>query len=121
MSSTRRRLCITILPEKFQFVYSMPCRHQPLGLQQVEGFPREALHLFAFLLRVFLFPGNLRSLAKKQKQPKYNVALADVMHPPRVIELDASGYSGKAGEVIRVQAEDNVRVTRVPVAIQIED
>jgi hypothetical protein len=57
------------------------------------------------------------ALAKKTGQPAYNVALADAMHPPRVIEIDASGYSGKAGEVIRVQAEDDVQVTRVHVAI----
>jgi hypothetical protein len=57
------------------------------------------------------------ALAKKQKQPAYNVALADAMHPPRVIEIDASGYSGQAGDVIRVQAEDDVQVTRVQIAI----
>jgi hypothetical protein len=39
------------------------------------------------------------------------------MHPPRVIEIDASEYSGKADEVIRVQAEDDVKVTRVHVMI----
>jgi hypothetical protein len=57
------------------------------------------------------------ALAKKQKQPAYNVALADAMHPPRVIEIDASDYSGKVGEAIRVKAEDDVQVTRVHVAI----
>jgi hypothetical protein len=57
------------------------------------------------------------ALAKKQKQPAYNVALADAMHPPQVIEIDASGYSGGVGEVIRVRAEDDVQVTRVRVAI----
>jgi hypothetical protein len=57
------------------------------------------------------------ALAKKQKQPAYNVALADAMHPPRVIEIDARGYTGQADEVIRVQAEDDVQVTRVQVAI----
>ena len=57
------------------------------------------------------------ALAKKQKQPAYNVALADAMYPPRVIEIDASDYSGQTGEVIRVQAEDDVQVARVHVAI----
>ena len=57
------------------------------------------------------------ALAKKRKQPAYNVALADAMHPPRVIEIDTSGYSGQAGEVIRIQAEDDVQVARVCVAI----
>ncbi|HTP10708.1 MAG TPA: hypothetical protein VMP08_20785 [Anaerolineae bacterium] len=57
------------------------------------------------------------ALAKKTGQPVYNVALADAMHPPRVIEIDASGYNGGVGEVLRVQAEDDVKVTRVYVAI----
>jgi len=57
------------------------------------------------------------ALAKKQKQPAYNVALADAMHPPHVIEIDVSGYHGKAGDVIRVEAEDDVKVARVQVAI----
>jgi hypothetical protein len=54
---------------------------------------------------------------KKQKQPAYNVALADAMHPPRVVEIDVSGYHGRADEVIRVQAEDDVKVTRVHVTL----
>jgi hypothetical protein len=57
------------------------------------------------------------ALAKKQKQPTYNVALADAMHRPQVIEIDASGYSGQASEAISVQAEDDVQVTRVHMAI----
>ena len=57
------------------------------------------------------------TLAKKLKQPAYNVALADAMHTPRVIEIDVSGYHGKAGDVIRVQAEDDVQVTRVLLTI----
>jgi len=57
------------------------------------------------------------ALAKKRKQPAYNLALADAMHPPRVIEIDVSGYSGKADEVIRVKAEDDVQVTRIHVTI----
>ena len=57
------------------------------------------------------------ALAQKQKQPAYNIALADAMHPPRVLEIDVSGYHAHAGEAIRVRAEDDVQVTRVHVAI----
>jgi hypothetical protein len=57
------------------------------------------------------------ALAKKQKQPAYNMALADAMHPPRVIEIDAKGYSGRMGEIIRVKAEDDVQVARVQITI----
>ena len=45
-------------------------------------------------------------LAKKTGQPAYNVDLAHAMHPPYVTEIKASGYSGRVGEVIRVQVTD---------------
>ncbi len=55
--------------------------------------------------------------AKKTGQPAYNVALADFMHPPEILAVDLSGYSGRAGEVIRIQARDDVAVARVSVVI----
>ena len=55
--------------------------------------------------------------AKKTGQPAYNVALADFMHPPEIPGIDLSGYTGKVGKVIRVQARDDVAVTRVSVVI----
>ena len=39
------------------------------------------------------------------------------MHPPEILALDLSGYTGKAGQVIRIQARDDVKVERVSVAI----
>lgn len=50
--------------------------------------------------------------AKKTGQPAYNVALADFMHPPEILGIDLSGYTGKAGEVIRIQARDDRRSPR---------
>jgi hypothetical protein len=47
----------------------------------------------------------------------YNVAIADWYHPPEITELDASAWSGAAGQVIRIQALDDVKVTQVNVVI----
>ena len=55
--------------------------------------------------------------AKKTRQPEYNVALADFLHPPEILGIDLSGYTGKAGESIRIQARDDVKVNRVSVVI----
>ena len=43
------------------------------------------------------------------------------MHPPEILALDLSGYTGKAGQVIRIQARDDVKVERVSVAITDEN
>lgn len=40
----------------------------------------------------------------------YNVAMADWFHAPEVTEIDAEAWSGQAGQVIRIQAVDNVQV-----------
>jgi len=50
-------------------------------------------------------------------QSAYNVAMADFMHPPEIIEVDVSGYSGKAGETIRARVQDDVQVKAVKVVI----
>ena len=47
----------------------------------------------------------------------YNVAIADWFHAPEVMEIDAEAWSGQAGQVIRIQAVDNVQVTQVNVVI----
>lgn len=55
--------------------------------------------------------------AKKTHPPAYNIALAGYMRPPQVNAIDLSGYTGKAGEAIRVQATDDVMVKRVTATI----
>ncbi len=47
----------------------------------------------------------------------YNVAIADWFHAPEVTEIDTEAWSGQAGQVIRIQAVDNVQVTQVNVVI----
>ena len=47
----------------------------------------------------------------------YNVAMADWFHAPEVTEIDAEAWSGQAGQMIRIQAVDNVQVSQVNVVI----
>lgn len=47
----------------------------------------------------------------------YNVAMADWFHAPEITELDASAWTGAIGQVIRIQAVDDVKVTQVNVVI----
>lgn len=42
--------------------------------------------------------------AEGTPQTPYNVAMADWFHAPEVEEIDAEGWSGQAGEVIRIRA-----------------
>lgn len=55
--------------------------------------------------------------AEGTPQTPYNVAMADWFHAPEVEEIDAEGWSGQAGEVIRIRAQDDVQVTQVTVLI----
>ncbi len=47
----------------------------------------------------------------------FNVATADFLHPPEIRDVDISGYSGKVGETIRAQVQDDVKVDKVNVVI----
>lgn len=55
--------------------------------------------------------------AKGTPQTPYNVAMADWFHAPEVNEIDVSTWNGDAGDVIRIQAQDNVQVSQVTVVI----
>jgi hypothetical protein len=51
----------------------------------------------------------------------YNVAIADWLHPPEILEIDLSGWSNGDGGIIRVRAQDDVRVEGVVVTITDEN
>ena len=51
----------------------------------------------------------------------YVTALTDFLRPPRIAEIDCSGYHGHAGDEIRVSAFDDFRVKEVRVAILAAD
>lgn len=47
----------------------------------------------------------------------YNVAVADWFHAPEIGAIDLSGWTGQAGQPIRIKALDDVKVERVTVLI----
>ena len=47
----------------------------------------------------------------------YNVAVADWFHEPEIKELDISGWNGQVGQIIRIEAVDDVQVKQVTVVI----
>lgn len=55
--------------------------------------------------------------ANKTAQSAYNVAVADWFHAPEIKEINVEGWHGEVGEVIRIQAVDDVQVTQVNVVI----
>ena len=48
----------------------------------------------------------------------YYLAVADWFDIPRILQIDLDRWTGKAGQVIRVKARDNVGVVRVAVVIR---
>lgn len=54
-------------------------------------------------------------------QSAYNVAMADWFHAPEIHEIDIENWHGQAGQVIRIRAMDDVKVTLVSVVITDEN
>ena len=57
------------------------------------------------------------ALAQGTPKSGYNVAMADWFNAPEILELDVTGYHGQPGNIIRVMARDDVKVTGVSVVI----
>ena len=55
--------------------------------------------------------------AKAKGQPVFSVTIADFYNAPVVSEIDLSGYTGRAGEPIRIVATDDFEVASVGVRI----
>jgi len=56
-------------------------------------------------------------VAKEKGQPIFSLYVADYFNLPSVDEIDISGYTGKAGDVLRILAHDDFDVTGVTVTI----
>ncbi|MGB7874524.1 MAG: hypothetical protein WBL25_09085, partial [Anaerolineales bacterium] len=50
----------------------------------------------------------------------YNVAIADWLHPPEILEIDLSGWVNGDGRTIRVRAQDDIKVEGMKVSISDE-
>ncbi len=58
-----------------------------------------------------------KEFGDKRDLSGFNVATADFLHPPELAESLLDNYNGKAGDVIRVRAIDDVKVTTVGIVI----
>src|SRR5579871_6167053 len=58
--------------------------------------------------------------AAKTGSTAYNVAVSDFMHPPVITELDLTGYTGRAGQLIRIRVEEK-KIGAVAVNVVIAD
>ena len=47
----------------------------------------------------------------------YNLAISDWFGKPEVLEINTSGWTGEAGQTIRIKAQDNIHVASVTVTI----
>ena len=47
----------------------------------------------------------------------YNVAVADWLHPPEVVEVDLAAWRGGVGETLRARVRDDVKVEKVTFVI----
>jgi hypothetical protein len=50
----------------------------------------------------------------------YNLAMADWFHAPEILEINLDGWSGEAGQVLRIRVQDDVQVQHVEVMIMDE-
>jgi hypothetical protein len=67
--------------------------------------------------------GNPLYIEKAQGTGKcsYNVAIADYLHPPKILEVDLSSWVNGDGGTIRIRVQDDVSVQGVKVTIADEN
>lgn len=83
---------------------------------------RERFRLAAAYAKAALADPALRLLYKQHAQvsqrPLFSVAVADYFRPPVVSVIDAAGYHGRVGDLIKVSASDDFEVVAVSIVIR---
>jgi hypothetical protein len=96
-----------------------PTRQKPVPTaNQVEHYKK--MRLSVLYARDAMLDPVLKSMyaAKSRKGlPPYRVAVNDFMKLPVIEQIDATGYQGNPGEIIRVSASDDFKVASVEVEI----
>lgn len=59
-----------------------------------------------------------QTAARAKGRPLFAFVMGDYLNPPEVKSIDASGYHGQAGDLIKVNASDDFTVTAVNVVIR---
>ena len=88
-------------------VFSHAQRAQQTAFQQATAYAKAAKNQPLYL-----------SLTRGTALNAYNLAIADWFGKPEVLAIDISGWSGEIGQIIRIKAQDNVKVTGVRVMIR---
>jgi hypothetical protein len=92
--------------------------HEPTPAQAAH---RERFRLAVLYGKTVIADPEKRALyehtAKEKGIPLFAMTVGDFLHAPAVDEIDLSGYTGRAGERIRIRASDDFEVTGVEVGI----
>ena len=109
LKSRKGQSWITIPPEKTSQVPSAKQVDQRISFKTSHEYARSAMQT----------PALRAAYAEKSRKglPPYRVAANDYLTPPRIHQIDASGYDGNPGEMILISATDNFRVVAVNVNI----
>jgi len=59
-----------------------------------------------------------KKLARGTESNSFNVAVADWFSQPQVMDIDPTQWTGEVGQIIRIQAQDEVMLATVSVLIQ---
>jgi hypothetical protein len=82
---------------------------------------RQRFRLAALYGRTVLADPEKKALyearARARGLPVFALTIADFLHVPAVDQIDLSGYTGRAGETIRIRASDDIEVAGVEVGI----
>lgn len=57
------------------------------------------------------------AMAKGTERTGYNVAVADWLNPPQILEIDLSRWNGAAQDLIRMRVQDDVKAAQVRLEI----
>jgi hypothetical protein len=101
-------------------VRSTPIREEPFTAAELDNQHRFRLaQLFAeAVLTVPRQRARYEQAAAGLDASAQNIAVSDFFHPPIVAEVDLSGYTGRAGEFIRIRAEEG-RIGAAEVRVRI--
>ncbi|MBL6950599.1 MAG: hypothetical protein ISR57_08155 [Bacteroidales bacterium] len=98
---------------------ALPVRISDSATEAQQAVRRRFANASHYAKQILLDPVMLSAYTEKAVDGKspYLVAMTDYLRNPWIDEIDIDGYNGNAGEIIRVQAGDDFKVTEVSVKI----
>ncbi|MCO4305008.1 hypothetical protein [Riemerella anatipestifer] len=96
-------------------------RNSTKQLEHQQKFQKAVLYAKNALLDPSLKEVYTTEAAKKDGITPYNIAVADLLNAPKIEKIDLSSYTGKKGDLIKVQVYDDYKVEQVSVHIYNQD